>query len=77
MDGMGSAPIVVHRPSASGGRRVSVRHSDRTETLGTAFSDHDLCVFIEKAGMTDPGAVMDDPSWVEWEGDQAHQWGAA
>ncbi|AWW43012.1 hypothetical protein [Streptomyces cadmiisoli] len=59
---MFEAPIVVHRPSGTGGRRVTVR----SETLGTAYSDHDLVVFLEAAGVTDPESVLDDPGWVEW-----------
>ncbi|MFF4918897.1 hypothetical protein [Streptomyces tendae] len=41
---MSRAPIVVHRPSVSGGRRVSVHRHSRDEILGTAYSDHDLVV---------------------------------
>jgi hypothetical protein len=36
------APIVVHRPSPTGGRRVSMRRGGRDEILGLAHSDHDL-----------------------------------
>ncbi|WP_406396826.1 hypothetical protein [Streptomyces uncialis] len=58
---MESAPIVVHRHG-------------RDEILGLAFSDHDLVVFLEAAGITDPELVLDDPGWVEWRGADAHQW---
>ncbi|WP_329557938.1 hypothetical protein OG711_38260 [Streptomyces uncialis] len=58
---MESAPIVVHRPSPSGGRRVSVHRNGRDEILGLAFSDHDLVVFLEAAGITESGLVLDDP----------------
>ncbi|MEW2282908.1 hypothetical protein [Streptomyces cyaneofuscatus] len=47
---MTSALIVVHRPSVSGGRRVTVHSRGRDEILGTAYSDHDLVVFLESAG---------------------------
>lgn len=67
-----SVPIVVHRPSLAGGRRVSVHGGGREEILGTAYSDHDLVVFLEGAGITDPEAVLDDPQWVEWRGSPAH-----
>jgi hypothetical protein len=40
--GLTSAPIVVHRPSLLGGRRVTVHSSGRDGILGTAYSDHDL-----------------------------------
>ncbi|MCM2388750.1 hypothetical protein [Streptomyces albipurpureus] len=74
---MESAPIVVHRPSLSGGRRVSMHRHGRDEILGLAFSDHDLVVFLEAAGITDPDLIMDDPAWVEWRGAGAHHWTAA
>ncbi|WP_031069216.1 hypothetical protein [Streptomyces sp. NRRL S-118] len=74
---MSSAPIVVHRPSRSGGRRVTVHWHGRDEILGTAYSDHDLVVFLEGAGITEPDAVLDDPRWVEWRDGPAHQFSAA
>ncbi|WP_274562429.1 hypothetical protein [Streptomyces spiramyceticus] len=74
---MESAPIVVHRPSANGGRRVTVHRHGRDEILGTAYSDHDLVVFLEAAGVAEPDAVTDDPRWVEWRGGDPHQWHAA
>ncbi|MFD9044007.1 type 1 glutamine amidotransferase family protein [Streptomyces bottropensis] len=60
---MTRAPIVVHRPSLLGGRRVTVHSSGRDEILGTAYSDHDLVVFLEGAGVAEPEAVLDDPQW--------------
>jgi hypothetical protein len=72
-----SAPIVVHRLSATGGRRVTVRRGGRDEILGLAHSDRDLIVFLEQAGILDPESLLDDPLWVEWRGGQAHQWDAA
>jgi len=74
---MAGAPIVVHRLSPSGGRRVTVRRDGREEILGLAYSDHDLIVFLEQAGILDPEPLLDDPVWVEWRGGRAHQWGAA
>ncbi|WP_189892723.1 hypothetical protein [Streptomyces xantholiticus] len=72
-----SAPIVVHRPSPMGGRQVTVRLHDRDEVLlGTAYSDHDLVVFLEAAGFDDPGRIIDDSKWVEWRGVDAHRWDA-
>lgn len=51
-------------------------HTDdgRDEILGTAYSDHDLVVFLESAGASDPEALLDDPQWVEWRGSPPHQW---
>ncbi|MEU9983790.1 hypothetical protein [Streptomyces sp. NPDC050856] len=74
---MGSAPIVVHQPSETGGRRVTVHRHGRDEILGLAHSDHDLIVFLEAAGVQDPDALLDDPHWVEWRGGRAHHFDAA
>ncbi|MER7305587.1 hypothetical protein E5082_24985 [Streptomyces griseoluteus] len=74
---MTSAPIVVHRPSPSGGQKVTVHTNDRNEILGTAYSDHDLVVFLEGTGVVKPDALLDDPQWVEWRGGHAHEFPAA
>ncbi|MEJ8640621.1 hypothetical protein WKI68_02540 [Streptomyces sp. MS1.HAVA.3] len=74
---MDSAPIVVHQPSLSGGRRVTMRRQDREEVLGVAYSDHDLIVFLEAAGVVSPNNVLDDPQLVQWNGAGAHEWRAA
>ncbi|MER7665776.1 MULTISPECIES: hypothetical protein [unclassified Streptomyces] len=74
---MSSAPIVVHPPSPTGGRRVTVHRHSRDEILGLAHSDHDLIVFLESAGILDPEQVVDDPRWVEWRGGLPHHWDAA
>ncbi|MCZ7458824.1 hypothetical protein [Streptomyces sp. WMMC940] len=66
-------PIVVHRPSPSGGRRVTVRG----EILGLAHDDRDVIEFLRRAGLPDAWDLLDDPNWVEWRGGQAHQWHAA
>ena len=74
---MSSAPIVVNRPSLSGGRSVTVHSHGQDEILGTAYSDHDLVVFLEGAGVVEPEAILDDPQWVEWRGGPAHDFSAA
>ncbi|MEV2211192.1 hypothetical protein AB0H86_06805 [Streptomyces sp. NPDC050997] len=74
---MSSAPIVVHPPSHTAGRRVTVHSQGRDEILGTAYSDHDLVVFLEGAGIRDPDSILDDDRWIEWRGGRAHQWSAA
>jgi hypothetical protein len=68
MGDMSAAPIIVHRPSVAGGRRVTAHG----RILGVAFSDHDLVVFLEAAGVLDPELVLDDPRWGEWQG--GRQW---
>ncbi|MGO1025783.1 hypothetical protein OG944_39360 (plasmid) [Streptomyces anulatus] len=67
----------MHRPSHTGGRRVTAHSSGRGEILGTAYSDHDLVVFLEGAGFDAPDTVLDDPQWVEWRGGPAHEFSAA
>ncbi|WP_411116737.1 hypothetical protein [Streptomyces sp. 058-1L] len=74
---MTSAPTVVHRPSVSGGRRVTVRGSGRDEILGTAYSDHDLVVFLEGAGVAEPEDILVDPQWVEWRDGPVREFSAA
>ncbi|MGW6535466.1 hypothetical protein ACWGBV_01625 [Streptomyces sp. NPDC055051] len=74
---MNATPITVHRPSPSGGRRVTAHRHGHDEILGVAYSDGDLVVFLDRAGVPDPEAAVDDPAWVEWRGGRAHQWDAA
>lgn len=47
------------------------------EILGPAYSDHDLVVFLEGAGVADPEVNLDDQQWVEWRGGPAHEFSAA
>ncbi|MDX3852065.1 hypothetical protein [Streptomyces sp. AK02-01A] len=70
---MEGAPIVVHRPSPSGGRRVTVRG----QIVGLAHDDRDLVEFLRRAGLPDAWDLIDDPTWVEWRGGRAHEWDAA
>ncbi|MER6075102.1 hypothetical protein ABT187_41135 [Streptomyces sp. NPDC001817] len=71
-----SAPIVVHRPAGTSGRRVTVHRQGRDEVLGTAHRDHDLVVFFEGAGIADLETILDDPQWVGWRGGPAHEFTA-
>ncbi|MGW1892299.1 hypothetical protein ACWCP6_18890 [Streptomyces sp. NPDC002004] len=66
-------PIVVHQPSPSGGRRVTVRG----EILGLAHSDDDVLDFLRRAGLPDARALLDDAAWVTWRGGRAHRYEAA
>ncbi|MEU3185380.1 hypothetical protein ABZ707_14420 [Streptomyces sp. NPDC006923] len=70
---MDAVPIVVHRPSPSGGRRVTVRG----QIVGLAHDDRDLVEFLRRAGLPDAWDLIDDPTWVEWRGGRAHEWDAA
>jgi hypothetical protein len=67
---MRSAPIVVHRISPTGGRRVTVRD----QIMGLAHSDRDLLEFLRQAGLPDAEDRLDDPTWVEWFGGRAHEY---
>lgn len=68
-----SAPIVIHRPSPTGGRRVTIQG----RIAGLAYGDHDLEEFLRRAGLPDAETLLDDPAWVEWRGGRAHQYVAA
>ncbi|WP_030906152.1 hypothetical protein [Streptomyces sp. NRRL F-5126] len=67
---MSDAPIVVHRASGTGGRRVTVRG----QIMGLAHSDGDLVEFLRRAGLPDAGDLLDDPGWVEWQGGPPHDY---
>ncbi|MER7172829.1 hypothetical protein [Streptomyces mesophilus] len=70
---MASAPIVVHPPLGTGGRRVTVRG----QVLGLAHSDTDLLEFLRRAGLPDGEQLLDDKAWVQWRGGRAHHYEAA
>ncbi|WP_369355238.1 hypothetical protein [Streptomyces sp. cg2] len=65
------APIVIHRLSATGGRRVVARG----QILGLAYQDADVIEFLRRAGVDASEEVVDDPAWVEWRGAKPHEWG--
>jgi hypothetical protein len=71
-EGKGTAPVVVHRAADTGGRRVSIR----AQFAGLAHSDADLVEFLRRAGLSDAWELLDDPHWVEWQGDRPHHYGA-
>lgn len=68
-----SAPIVIHRPSPTGGRRVTIHG----QIAGLAHDDHDVTEFLRRAGLPDAETLLDQPEWVEWRGGRAHQYAAA
>ncbi|MFI8119113.1 hypothetical protein ACIF8Q_07355 [Streptomyces albidoflavus] len=67
-----SAPIVLHAPRGTGGRRMTIRG----EIIGVAYNDRDAVEFLRQAGLPDGGRLLDDPGWVEWRGRPAHEYGA-
>lgn len=68
-----AAPVAVHPPAGTGGRRVTVRG----EILGLAHCDADVVEFLRVAGLPDAEDVLDDPAWVTWRGGRAHVYEAA
>ncbi|MEU9013205.1 hypothetical protein AB0D12_26270 [Streptomyces sp. NPDC048479] len=66
---MGTAPIVVHPASGTGGRRVTIRG----QIAGLAHSDADLIEFLRRAGLPDAWEILDDPQWVDWRRDEPHK----
>lgn len=73
---MDGAPIVVHRPRGTGGRRVTVRG----QIIGLAFSDRDLVEFLRQTGLDETTAedmVTGDSAMIEWRGGRAHHYEAA
>ena len=70
---MDQAPIVVHPPSSTGGRRVTAQD----QILGLAHSDADVLEFLRRAGLPDADQLLDDPAWVKWRGGRAHDYDAA
>lgn len=68
-----AAPIVIHRPSPTGGRRVTIQG----QIAGLAHNDGDVVEFLRRAGLPDADDLLDQGSWVEWRGGRAHHYEAA
>ena len=68
---MAERRVIVFPPAEGGGRRVQVD----SETLGTAYSLHDLAVFLERAGLEglDVVDVVSSPV-IEWHGGGPEVW---
>ncbi|MFC5143540.1 hypothetical protein [Streptomyces aureoversilis] len=66
----GLSRIVVHPPSPSGGRRVTVG----AEILGTAYGTVDVLEFLRRAGLDMNDVRLDDPSLIEWLGGGPGVW---
>ncbi|MFJ6841362.1 hypothetical protein ACIQRE_01685 [Streptomyces griseoluteus] len=69
---MSSRRVVVSPPNEAGGRRV---YADG-QFLGTAFSLHDLAVFLERAGLEgwDELDVAQHSELIEWQGGDQDTW---
>ncbi|MFE3678688.1 hypothetical protein [Streptomyces griseus] len=68
-----AAPIVIHRPSPTGGRRVTIQG----QIAGLAHDDADVIEFLRRAGLPDADDLLDQVDWVEWRGGRAHHYEAA
>ncbi|MGW3321165.1 hypothetical protein [Streptomyces virginiae] len=70
---MEHAPILVHRISPTGGRRVIIRIHGVDTVLGVAYSDRDLVEFLRRIDLPDPEELVhgDSPA-IGWQGGQPH-----
>lgn len=67
------APILVHRISPSGGRRVVIRVRGIDTVLGVAYSDRDLIEFLRRIDIPDPDdLVHGDSEVIAWQGGKPH-----
>lgn len=64
------APVVVHSPSPTGGRRVTVRGA----IVGLAFGPADLLEFLRRAGLDPDTVALDDAELIEWRGGGPNEW---
>ncbi|MFD3717248.1 hypothetical protein [Streptomyces sp. NPDC058674] len=70
---MEHAPIVVHRISPSGGRRVTIRVRGVDTILGVAGSDADVIEFLRRIEVPDPDElVLGGSELIEWQADDPH-----
>ncbi|MFD9851587.1 hypothetical protein ACFWXZ_04855 [[Kitasatospora] papulosa] len=52
-----SAPIVIHQPSPTDGRRVTIQG----QIAGLAHDDQDVTEFLRRAGLPDAERLPDQP----------------
>ncbi|MGW5121878.1 hypothetical protein ACWEQ8_41645 [Streptomyces noursei] len=65
-------PVIVHPPTPSGGRRVTVHG----QIVGLAHGRGDVAEFLRRAGVADPAhdVSLDDPRLIEWRGGSLDDW---
>jgi hypothetical protein len=64
-------PVIVYPPSESGGRRVRVDG----QILGTAYSLHDLTVFLQHAGLEGWDELdVAGSKMIDWRGGGPETW---
>ncbi|MGW8376906.1 hypothetical protein [Streptomyces sp. ODS28] len=54
--------VIVHLPSSTGGRRVTVDD----QILGLAHSERDVIEFLRRAGLDEDDMRLDDGDVIEW-----------
>ncbi|MEU8976674.1 hypothetical protein AB0D11_47385 [Streptomyces monashensis] len=70
---MAERRVIVQAPGAAGGRRVQVDG----EELGTAYSLHDLSVFVQRAGLEGMDELdLAMSPLIEWHGGGPEVWPA-
>jgi hypothetical protein len=67
---MRRVPIVVHRLSPTGGRRVTLQR----RIVGIAYDDESLVLLLQRAGIPDADLLLDDSAWLEWRDSGPHRW---
>lgn len=65
-----AAPIVVHKPSPSGGRRITAEG----QILGIAYGTVDLLEFLRRLGLDVSSVRLDDEELIEWRGGGPEVW---
>lgn len=69
---MSERRVIVYPPSEKGGRKVRVDD----QTLGTAYSLHDLTVFLQNAGLTGWDELdVAESGLIEWHEGGPEVWG--
>lgn len=63
-------PVVVHPPSPTGGRRVTVD----AQILGLAHGPRDVVEFLRRAGLDEDAISLDDQQLIEWRGGGPDAW---
>jgi hypothetical protein len=63
-------PVIVHPPSSSGGRRITVHG----QIVGLAHGRGDLCEMLRAAGLDPKAFDLDDPTVIEWRGGGLDHW---
>ncbi|MFD9425276.1 MULTISPECIES: hypothetical protein [unclassified Streptomyces] len=69
----GHPPVIVHPPSPTGGRRVTVRG----QIVGLAHGRGDVAALLREAGLAsgaDRVVELDQPHLIEWRGGDLETW---